>query len=66
MVHLQIESTNLKKLPFGIVFSSAGFATPYYFAESYRSRRQDNGQEVFSLLLRFEEEIEKHLKTPKA
>jgi hypothetical protein len=56
---------NLTKLPFGIVFSSAGFAKPYYFAEAYRSRRQDNGQEISNLLAKFKEEIENHLETIK-
>ena len=57
---------NLNKLPFGIVFSPAGFASPYYFAEAYRGRRQDNGHEIFNLLSSFREEIDEHLKSIKA
>lgn len=62
----KFKADNLKKLPFGIVFSSAGFASTYYFADAYRGRRQDNGDEIFNLLLSFREEIENHLKTIKA
>lgn len=60
------KADNLKKLPFAIVFSSVGFASPYFFAEAYRNRRQDNGQKIFTLLVSFKEKIENHLKTIKA
>ncbi len=59
---LQRLDISLKKLPFGIVFTSTGIPMIYHMSKAYRQRRRDKGLQIEMLLKSFSKKIDLHIK----